>query len=507
MATPYWLVLPLSWELGNVRAVFALLINLLTTTGLWVVAYAMWKSGALRASKSQPTKLLSLLSMTGLGDAVDALVLLRPVLGPRLLASLLFQSAIVILLSAVAIFSGPIAQYSTRSGITVRHTPVSGWLATTNHSSMGNAFVRWNATIERLKAAEFPRDQLLDYLPNNQIDWTYRESEWNSSWLSSCQWTDRTPIALTATGNYTSSGDIFSEVPSMKTAFPAEAFVGNITAASDFHGTFENRQTFKDLLVFVIVQTNPESPYASDEDDNTNFQPLNLSIAAFHLHHVPRPSRNLSVDTVANFGVGPIERSWYTLANCQIRRAPLRGRVDLTEDAEAHIAFPWTTNVDALATALAGFHQAPVVEQSFNGDEIYHPPGQDLFRFYQAYTVCKDTQYKQAVSRDLSVAVPTVELAVPALAVLALYVLGLVVATVWFVAIRRLPSGTSIPRTKVEWIMHTLREVGGREVDRGMLDSPLHDMRDDLRSAIYGQTYSEQGRPHKSVQLELKDEM
>jgi hypothetical protein len=139
------------------RAVLTLLITLFCTVGIWVVSHVCWKLGARGTGMKtgNSTKLLSLLSVGGPKDVIDIIPLLRRDLGAGLLTKMVLQSLAVVLLSTVAIISGPIARYSTRSASELRETPLSRWMATSNFGSMSGAQVKWNNTIERLNSAGF----------------------------------------------------------------------------------------------------------------------------------------------------------------------------------------------------------------------------------------------------------------------------------------------------------------------------------------------------------------
>ncbi|KAH7317904.1 hypothetical protein BKA65DRAFT_609523 [Rhexocercosporidium sp. MPI-PUGE-AT-0058] len=452
MSPSLWITLSTHWELGNVRAVLAFLINILLAIGLWIISYASWKHGAAQAARTSRVPLLSLLSMSGLGDAVDSLSVISLSMGLKRLAGILVQATAIVILSVAVIISGPIARYSTRRGIEVQKQDVNGWLATTNHSSMDSALVRWNNTIERLKSANFPTDQLLDFLPDNRVEWQYESAEWNSSWAVSCTWTPQTEIALEATGN--SSGYLFDEVPGMRSVFPPETLKRGYSIWQDWGGAYEGTGVNKDVLLFTLAESDPE--LAVDENTGLlrNHQPLHLVLGAFHLHNVPRPED----PSTTNFGVGPIETSSYSMANCNIARAKGRTNDDLDLDVVQHIAFPWTLDAASTVSAFKDFHQAGIAEQSFNGEPIYLPSGEEMFRFYQAYMISKDTQYKQNVTRSISVEVPSVQLSVVALALLLLYVVFMAIVLLWAGLVMRVPKGIWIPRTKVEWMMQGVRE-------------------------------------------------
>jgi len=86
MSDYYWLTLPESWDIGNVRATLAFLISFFCAGGVWVFAYAAWKHGAIQASRASQAKVMSLLSLGGLGEVFDVIPLLRLDMGIGLLS-------------------------------------------------------------------------------------------------------------------------------------------------------------------------------------------------------------------------------------------------------------------------------------------------------------------------------------------------------------------------------------------------------------------------------------
>ncbi|KAK1754370.1 hypothetical protein QBC47DRAFT_414335 [Echria macrotheca] len=474
-----WLFLPSSWDLGNVRAILALLINFLSVIGVWVVAYSAWKVAALKTVRRHKpsTRLLSLYSPTGLGDVLDIVPLLRPNMGVALLAQILVPAFLIAVLSGVAIASAVIARYSTRLGLNIQQTPVSGILANNNHSGIGNALVKWNATIDRFNSAGFPLNQLADFLPDTRVDWRYAESEWNSSWTASCKWTDRTPVTLYATGNTSNTGHLFSEIQGLREIFPPEILVEGYTERYIAVGPFYN-DIILDNLIFVSIQTDPDKAYDETTQQRSNYLPFHFTVAAVHVKDAPA---NFSQGSGASWGTGPIGGAWYTMASCDLERVASRTPDKLDEETEIHIAYPWAWDYATTNIAFGTFYEAALTEQSFNGQPVYHPSGPDLFRFYQAYLATKDTQNLARVDRVLSVAVPTSELSVPMLVVFLVYLLALAGVAFWFVVVTRLPGGSVVPRTKVDWMAQLVAgerslggdELGGRARGRGGLWSAL----------------------------------
>ena len=483
------------------RAVLSLLINVLCAAGSWTVAYAFWKVGALEVGRSARTKLARLVSLAGIGDVVDIVPLLFLEMRSELRTKLMLQGLVVIILSTTAIVSAPIAHWATRPGSQFPQTNVSGWIPTNNILSSSGFLVLWNTTIERLNSAGFPYDQLPDFLPDNSVDWKYRASEWNSSWSASCRWTNRTAIQLEATGIY-HDGDVFGLIPGIKSVFPAEYFTGAYNISQEVIRRFAWGRV-ADAIAFFFFQSYSEAEYKRNNDTGRyqNSAPFNLTLAAFHLRNASISSNSGDpMDVEHAFGPGPISQAWYTVATCEIKLA----RTDLSREERDHIVFPWApTNGGSTVGAISSFYKAGLQEQSYAGGEVYIPSGPDLFRFYQTYLISKDSSYKTTVWRQLSASVETVELAVPLLAMLVLYMFLLCAGLAWFVVVKKLPDTLSVPRSKIDWMMQ-----GGREAAEGRTGARLEgdswtQLRLDFSRAEYGGTESDERkiRPCQTIRI------
>jgi hypothetical protein len=505
MSLGLWVTVTSRWDIGNVRAVLAFLINLFCAIGVWLIAYTTWKLAATDVARGkEETKLLSLLSLNGLGDIIDALPLLHSDLGVSVLVRIILQSAIIGLISVTAILSGPIARYSTRQGFEVSEEAVSGWMATSDHEAMGGALVQWNNTIERLNTAGFPLDQLLDFLPDIRVDWKHDEAQWKSSWAASCQWTDKTPIELNVTLNYTEGRGIFTQIPALRTVFPVKVFGSTYSRKVSYGGAYKGTR-WKDILMFFVTQPDPQLVYAnlSETGRQLNYLPLDITLSVFHLRNV---TLERDQDNSVVIGTGPVEAASYTMAACDLSRVPERTPERLSEAAERHVAWPWHPNLLSLPQAFLDFYRAPALEQSFTAENVRVPSAQELFRFYQAFIASKDTQYHQTATRPINVSIPTVEVAVPFLAVCLVYG-SLLIAALFWVCAKRLPAGISIPRTKVEWMMQGIREAGGREVNPGIFDVTWAQLRQKLRTALFAEVASPSGTAHRTIRLELGDDI
>ena len=171
-------------------------------------------------------------------------------------------------------------------------------------------------------------------------------------------------------------------------------------------------------------------------------------------------------------------------ANYIFFRQKLTGPRNKDGWADWHTAYPWTRDNAPTLDAYSLFHEARLTQQSFRGETIYHPSGQDLFRLYQAYLVTKDVQDYESAERLISVSVPTVELSVPVLAVFLVYSVLTGLTAIWFVVLKRLPSEAWVPpRTKIEWMAQGMRESSAREVSASYLSARWWEIEGELREA------------------------
>jgi len=254
---------------------------------------------------------------------------------------------------------------------------------------------------------------------------------------------------------------------------------------------------FVDVFLWVVIQTNTSMGYNATSGLRHNFLPLNYTVALFHMHGFPA---NHSTGE-ALFGKGDVEKATYVKTSCLMQRDPTRMPKDLDPDAEGHITNLWTFDLFSIVKAYSVFYEPRMSVEAFNNLTVTIPTPRELFRFYQAYHITKDTQELSYATRNLSVRTPTVQLAAPTLGILLAYVVIMGVATVWWVFFKKLPPGTSIPRTKVQWMMQGLKEVGGRELNASYLDATWGQLEGDLARARYADVNDQSGRSYKTIQL------
>lgn len=436
----YWFSLPTDWKLEDVQAVLNVVITLLSALGIFTLVRCCWIRAAGRLVQDHKVLLPSLLVLNTPGEALDVLNLMRSKIFSIRFATVLVQCVVVVCLSSTAILSGPIARYSTRKALIVVKQDVPGLLASRNFNGMSFANVEWNLTYTRLEDAGFPKDQLLDYLPDNSIDWVFEPAQWNNSWSLECKRTPKTPVELYDSGN---CRQLTSEIPNLERIFNVSKWD---PVTSKWDGYYSSLDVNKDILLFV----HGVNKWDYVETFNTS-RSMSMLLASIHLHDVPR---NQNLTDGCSFRQGDIGKSSYTKIECEIRRQ------ETVEDA-LDVAYPDIHN-DTYANvpaAYRAFYQSRFTQQATSDTNISVISPDELIRFYQAYNIAKDLQYRQPITRRLSVSVQVVQLSVIFLAIAVmiglLILLGLIRYGIF--AILHRPIMTNTPQSKLDWMIQSIQ--------------------------------------------------
>ena len=441
----YWFVLTKHWSLQDVQAALNVMIAILSTISIFTFARFCWQTASLRLTKHKDVPVASLLSLTSPGEVFTVLRFLRyRTLTTKRYRMFLFQATVIFALSAAAFLSGPIARFSSRRGYTITPMLVKGGLAANTYSSIVEADVEWNQTISSLDKAGFPTDQLLDFLPDSTQDWVYLAEQWNNSWKATCEYTPATSIELYGTGNYSNGNDWSTQVPALLQTIP-EKFFGAFGAIGAELGriTVPKNHSNWDTLLFLFFTDQPE--YDFEKKDHMSI----LMIAAY-IQDVPSAPNN-----TLSFGTGPFGPSYYTRAICELHKAE-------AAVGEYYTAYPniIQPSEDTTAEALENHYHDRFVRQVQNGVPVYHPTGADMFRFYQAYCVSKDTFAYFPVKRLISMRVPNVELSAVFLAVVIFDGLLIALGLLWhsFFLMRHRSNLIHMPESKLDWLLQSLNE-------------------------------------------------
>ena len=134
-----------------------------------------------------------------------------------------------------------------------------------------------------------------------------------------------------------------------------------------------------------------------------------------------------------------------------------------------------------MPAAYTAFYQARFTQQATSGTNISVISPDELIRFYQAYNIAKDVQYREPVTRHLSVRVRVVQLSVIflaiALLVSVLILLGLIRYGLF--AIFHWPIMVSTPQSKLDWMIHSIQTEdqppsdGARSRGQSVMVSPV----------------------------------
>ena len=392
-----------------------------------------------------------------MGEELDVMFLLKEKLLSLRYLTILAQCVVVMCLSTTAILSGPIARYAAGKGYIVAELDVPGLLASRHHNGMSLANVEWDITYTRLEKASFPKDQLLDYLPDNSVDWIYESQQWNSSWLFDCKRYPNTPIKLKDSGNCT---NVFTELPGLEQAFSYSEWDDYFTAWGGFYNELDMN---KDILLFVYGV----KEWDYEEAGGTN-RSMSIMVASVHMHNVPRFKTSSSTDE-CSWRDGEIERSSYTKIVCELRR-----KADVLDPN--NLAFPDSYRPSSVPSAYKAYYQARFTQQCTSDCPISVITPDELIRFYQTYVIIKDLQHRQPVTRRLSVRQRVVKLSTMFLSVALLVTLLIILGILqyaWF-AVRHRSILTGTPQLKLDWMMQSIQTE----------DRPFADRKGRLRRSV-----------------------
>ena len=257
---------------------------------------------------------------------------------------LLAQLVVILLVTAATTLAGPIARYALRSGHMIRQNTIVGLSAVKGGGYLGNsasANVFWNNTFQNLDQANFPKDQLLDFLPPSTLSWTYRADEWHPTWRVECNDTEETPLNITADPRYPIV-DPLNAFPAFRdTLDPAWLNKSAYRVAADFCGWFlwgantSVASLGKDVVSFVLIQSDP----VVDDQMNKNQNPIHLCLSTIRLHSSSVIIPNGAVNSARTSWAmnGTVGNASYVRTECMITRKAVVAD-------EGKIAWPWTND-------------------------------------------------------------------------------------------------------------------------------------------------------------------
>lgn len=470
-----WISSPVTWTLQNVQAGLSVLVTVLSTLGIFVFVRTCWQTGVQGVARGNDVPLTSLIGLNTLGEALDAVLALRSHLISYAHLHVLLQVLVVVTLSVTALLSGPVSRFSTCEAIVVRPQDVPGHLAKRSVSEVLHETNAWDKTYRRLDEAQFPRDQLIDYLPDNDIEWHFDVKQWNNSWRLDCDRTPQTNIVLESTP------DCNSTRPGIFGLDEAFSFTGHDSSGYAYYGNNEDEAGYLYMYLGGMNRTD-------HVESEVTYRKVSLVLTALHMHEV-EPSYN----TTCPFRIGPATECSFTKIECESLR------LDTVADY-SNLAYPdvGEREFTSIVRALSEYYSSRHMREFISRLPISIIQPDDLIRFYQAYTIVKDTLHSQPVPRRLNVAgtivqTSTIFLTIAALMTL-LNLLGLANSILFA---RRYPRAVkAVPRSKIDWMIQSIQEhnstpasrKSGKGAYRITVPAELAECtdREAFRAAIYG---------------------
>ncbi|KAK5092997.1 hypothetical protein LTR70_000536 [Exophiala xenobiotica] len=444
---PYWVHCPAHWKLQDVQAYLNVVIAFVCAGSIFVLVRFRWQRAAGRVAKGDDVLARHLLSLNTVGEACDAILLLREQLLSRHFWDLLLQSLMILIFTIASLFSGIIARAFSNDGQVDIPQIILGHTSQSRISFLPDAeFMAISNTVDDLNRADFPLDQLLDFVPYRTVPWKYAADQWNSSWSMDC---DYLPLTIAdnvyATGNC--SNGAISELPWLNELWKKEK--GGRYSYSR-QGNRYNAAGGNDYLFFL----HGTDITGKDQATQTATSARILTIAV-HMQDIPWNSSTQD----CSFGVGHVPLVGYTEMTCNLEMKPtvktdvvVRARPELYDNTR-------------IASAYKAHYGAILANRSSKSDEYIVIPGTGLARFYQSYHAVKDTWHVPAdkdATQLTNVATTVAQVSVVCIAVCALagtvILAGLVSYLVFLYRHRN--HLDSMPQSKLDWMLWSMRNGG-----------------------------------------------
>ncbi|KAH8806539.1 hypothetical protein DL96DRAFT_1822447 [Flagelloscypha sp. PMI_526] len=285
------------------------------------------------------------------------------------------------LLSAAATaISNRVIRYNTP----VRVSTLSGRLVTHEHSSISGALVNITTRINRLNAAAMPLDQMLDFVPNDEDQWVYVESQWNNTWRGSCQSNVIRGAVLQVFP--TTADDFQTQVPGLATYLPNWATVNASKQGAAYDGFYDGAAangtgSWTDLVAFYLF-----GDWSPEFEPHSYPASIQVAMVNFLAHHVARGN-----DTVM-FQQTNFTSDIHT-ATCNFQNS---------SPGNNNQAYPSTHNYDNAVGNIANVFQRSITDTSIAKQPVTQPTGNEMLRAWQAFVSVKDSQYDLVVQRPVS---------------------------------------------------------------------------------------------------------
>jgi hypothetical protein len=148
--TSLWFLLSKTWHLQDVQALLSVLLIVLSTVSIFIFACSGPQHASLRSPQHQNTS--ASLSIVSPDESFSALrdLVSRDVTARRHRQSI-FPSLVILCLLAIAILSGPIARFASRSGYIITQVDVAGALASRIYDIMAVSSITLPLAVPQLR--------------------------------------------------------------------------------------------------------------------------------------------------------------------------------------------------------------------------------------------------------------------------------------------------------------------------------------------------------------------
>jgi hypothetical protein len=455
---PSWISLPQSWQLQNIQAALNVVICAISAFTTFCCIRFCWWAGTKRVKSAGHTTLTSLLTVNTLGEAYDIVNLLGLRIFSRRHALLLVQSILVVVFVTTTLIAGPISRFSTRihPQSSIKDTAAFPAMKAFDIIAFANDY--WTNITRGLDKANFPRDRLLDFLPDTTLEWTFVPNEWSKTWSIQCSSIPRTPINITGTGNC--SDPNFS---STYQAFPQLWDVLNISHYESYGIEWSgfwlsNVNPVQDMLWFTYGSSITNYNNATDV-----VYGMDISIASVHFHNI---YQNLTTPNECIYAARPVGSASWIRIDCQLER-------ERHVPDESLVPYPYSTEQGNVASALNQNFQARFMMEAATNRTITQLQPEDLIRFYQVYMISKDTQFRQPVMRPLTVVEDVPQLSIAFLTIaLFLVIVSILAASLWCSFFFVHHNASHVPQTKLDWVLHAIGEDDTPQDTKTLSQSP-----------------------------------
>ena len=446
MVAQPWLYLPLGWALQNVVSVVNVVVSTLSMLAITVYVQVCWRLGARAALNGRSTPLPRLLPVGSLEEALEMVGLLHSRILHKPYLPLLGQCAIVAFFTLTGLLSGPIANYATNLESTFNTQEVSSFLSERKYDRLSYAAHRWSATYERLELADFPMDQLLDFLPNVTLDWVHRQEYFNGSWKMNCNTLGETPVRFRTSADCSTE---LSPYPNLNQTFN----VKNWTSYSTAFGGMSLSDDGFGADAFLVVYGSRKSEYdkATESYHTMSFVLATYSLHSFHSQMASTINETAGEPSCA-FESAPVDRVLYTKIECNLQRQWVN------EDSTL-ATYPDMPQQDPLVNQLLENFLSSSYLKGNSKTSLVPPTPWQMIRAYQTWMVIKDTLGEVSDPRQTWVRLEAVQISIIFVSVvviiLTMIMLGYLDYGVFY-CYHRKARGT-VPETKLDWALQSIR--------------------------------------------------